>query len=119
MSMKHYPVCAVGLLVYEHELYDISERLDVCTDDLQTAFGGCSIDVDGGFTPLKEGKEELSFNEEMVLIASPLKAESLFERAYEDYDELLNEYKERFGKYFLEDFDWDSRIGYLSGTTFG
>lgn len=119
MSMRYYPVTAVGLLVYEEELDEISEKLNIPIDDLYDKFGGYSIDVDGDFSPLKEGKEELSFNETRVVIATPFKHESLFRRAYKSYEELLAEYKERFGEYFSEDFDWEARIGYISGVTFG
>jgi hypothetical protein len=44
---------------------------------------------------------------------------TLFKAAYKDIDEMIEEFRERFGKYFPADFDYRKYIRHISGTYYG
>lgn len=44
---------------------------------------------------------------------------TLFRAAYNDMEELIEEFKERIGKYLPNDFDYRSRIRHIVGTYYG
>lgn len=44
---------------------------------------------------------------------------TLFRKAYDNMDELVEDFKNKLGQYLPEDFDYRSRICHISGTYYG
>ena len=44
---------------------------------------------------------------------------TLFEKAYENIDEIIDEFKEKLGDYLPDGFDYRGKIRHISGTYFG
>ena len=95
-----------------YELYEkgICEYISEFTGELQ------EVDDDGVF--LWGGDYETYDRDVIVYI--PLKSyPTLFQKAYNNMEEIVEELKSKVGKYLHEDFDYRKNIRHISGTYYG
>lgn len=59
------------------------------------------------------------FNSECIYYVPALNYPSIFTAAYNNIDEMANEFKEKLGEYLPDDFDYKFYIRHIVGTYFG
>ena len=135
MSMREYAVSDYGMILDEetikviaskvYEDYSEGEEDDwgyVLSDegicDYISEFIGeaQSLEDDGTFT---WGDNYTNYNCDTIYYISLSHYPTLFKKAYESMDEVIDELKSKLGEYLSEDFDYRSRICHISGTYFG
>lgn len=119
MSMRSYPQISYGLYIKQGELEDAASKEELEEDDF--------VDTDDGIIRFSEADGEAIsiingtsfYVDEFFYIAELKRFPSLFERAYVNKEEALDELKERFLSILPKDFDFDSRFVEYNGTIFG
>ncbi len=106
----------------DQELYFASETLNELAGE---ALAITLSDFEGEVTPIPAGKTlpkaESEFEGELVSYVECRKLPSMFEAAYRDEDELIQEFKDLFDKAGIEfppEFDFAAHIVNISGTIF-
>lgn len=138
MSMRDYAVNDYGLLMtkemlkavaskvienYSDEEYDNNEMdfnyklYEFGIIETISEFTGeaMKINIDGS----DNWSNGECFNSECIYYIPASKYPSIFTAAYNNIDEMANEFKEKLGEYLPDDFDYKSYICHIVGTYFG
>ena len=138
MSMRDYAVNDYGLIMTKEMLKMVASKVcdgytdeayedDECAfnDELYDAgiveyiseFTGESIDVnDDGSSNWGVGED---YDSDYIYYVATNNISTLFKAAYKNMDEMVEEFKEKLGEYFPDDFDYRKYIRHISGTYFG
>ena len=133
MSMRDYAVSDYGLLLDEETIKIIaSQVLEDYTDEDDMAyelynkgiceyiseFTGESLPIrdDGHVSWCDDGED---YRCDTVMFVPIINYPTLFEKAYENIEEIIDELKRKLGKYLPEEFDYRGKIRHISGTYFG
>lgn len=136
MSMRDYAVNDYGLVLdYETMKLIASKIFDDFVDDVEeygdwgyelydhgiceyiVDFTGEAQEVDGnGFY---WGGDSKYYSSDALCYVPVSTYPTLFKRAYNNMEEIVDEFKMKLGKYLSEDFDYRSRIRHISGTYYG
>ena len=94
-----------------YELYDkgICEYIVDFTGEAQ------EVDSNGHYW----GENSIYYEGDAICYISVSNYPTLFRKAYNNINELVEEFKEKVGKYLPEDFDYRSRICHICGTYYG
>lgn len=135
MSMRDYAVDDYGLLLTKETIKIIAPRV---LDDLDERdedkygyalyedgiceyigeFTGEAIYIeDDGMDDWRRSGE--SYNGDEVYYVNTSNFPTLFKAAYNNMDELIEEFKSKVGNYLPEDFDYRANIRHIVGTYFG
>ena len=97
---------------FSYGLYDegICEYISEFTGEAQT------INDDGYFD---FGRDYKSYSGDSIVYVQLDKYPTLFKRAYNNIEEIVEEFKSKIGEYLPEDFDYRSRICHICGTYYG
>lgn len=97
--------------VWGYELYDrgICEYIGNFTGEAQ------ELDGQG----LYFGGDSIGYYGDIIAYVQATNYPTLFRKAYNNMDELVEEFKNKIGEYLPEDFDYRSRIRHICGTYFG
>lgn len=137
MSMRDYALTDHGLILDEDTLKYMAEK--TCEDysgdwdedpyyyigSLMDRFGIYEVDnFSGEVCPIGrdgdcEHENPVYFSEETIYYIPTLLAPTFLRAAYESYDEIKEEFEMRLGEALPEDFDYGSKICYISGVCFG
>lgn len=95
-----------------YELYDkgICEYISEFVGEAQ------EINDDGAFY---WGGDYEYYNNDAICYIPLAKYPTLFKKAYNNIDEIVDEIKSKLGEYLTEDFDYRSRICHICGTYYG
>lgn len=95
-----------------YELYDsgICEHIGEFTGEAQV------INDDGYFDFSRDYE---SYSGDSIAYVPLAKYPTLFKRAYNNMEEIIDEFKSKLGEYLPEDFDYRSRICHICGTYYG
>ena len=136
MSMRDYAVDDYGLALNETTINDIASQIfgEDYTENTSSYWGYelyekgiCEyiseftgelqeVDDDGVF---HWGGDYETYDRD-VIVYIPLKSyPTLFKKAYNNMEEIVEELKSKVGKYLPEDFDYRKNIRHISGTYFG
>ena len=134
MSMRDYAVDDYGFVLDDETMKMIVSKLDIepLDEDADLAYilydeGICEyiseftgeaqeINNDGYFN---WGGEYKSFSGDKIAYVPLAKYPTLFKRAYNDMEEIVEEFKTKIGEYLPEDFDYRSRVCHICGTYYG
>ena len=134
MSMRDYAVDDYGLLLNEETIKVIASKvIEDYTEDMDidlayelydngiceyiSEFTGEAQEVDSnGFY---WGGECEEYSSDVIAYVQASNYPTLFRRAYNNMDELVEEFKNKVGKYLPEDFDYRSNIRHICGTYYG
>jgi hypothetical protein len=96
---------------WAYELYDhgICEYISEFTGEAQ------EIDNNGFYW----GGEINEYSNDVIAYVQAYNYPTLFRRAYNNMDELVEEFKNKLGEYLPDDFDYRSRIRHICGTYYG
>lgn len=96
---------------WKYDLYEegICEYISDFTGETQ------QVDENGGYW---WGNSE-SYSYDVIVYVQASCYPTLFKKAYNNMDELIDEFKGKLGQYLPEDFDYKSRICHISGTYYG
>ena len=134
MSMRDYAVDDYGLLLDEETMKTIISKLNVERLDEDESLGYILYDEGIGeyiseFTgeaqPINDNghfdwyKDCESYRGDSIAYVLLAQYPTLFKRAYENMEEIIDEFKNEIGKYLPEDFDYRSRIRHICGTYCG
>ena len=138
MSMRDYAVDDYGLLMTRETLKIIASN--VCDgyteeeyDEDEFAFNeelyGKGIveyisDFTGESITIDDNGESNwciseSYSSDVIYYAPTKNISTLFKAAYENMDEMIEEFRKRLGKYLPSDFDYRKYIRHISGTYYG
>lgn len=98
--------------------YDAAEAYDFLTDnDTCCAFvGETSAEINTAFPNGVDNPIEETVDSEEILYLTPERQMSYFSQAYENIEELMNEYAKRMSGILPENFDYRSHICNIEGT---
>lgn len=65
------------------------------------------------------GRDIKDFNHDLIVYVPVSNYPTLFKKAYNNMDELVEEFKAKIGEYLPEDFDYRSNIRHICGTYYG
>lgn len=136
MSMRDYAVDDYGLLLDEETIKVIASKVidDYAenADNIDLAYelydhGICEytseftgeaqeVDDDGAY---HWGGEYESYSNDVIAYVQVSHYPTLFKKAYNNMDELVEEFKNKVGEYLPADFDYRSRIRHICGTYYG
>ena len=133
MSMRDYAVSDYGLLLDEETIKIIASKvLADYTDEDDMAYGLydegiCEYisEFTGESMPIsKDGQivwcaDSEDYRNEVIAYIPISNFPTLFKKAYENIDEIIDEFKGKVGEYLPDEFDYRSKIRYISGTYFG
>lgn len=133
MSMRDYAVSDYGLLLDEETIKIIASKvLADYTDEDDMAYelydkGICEYisEFTGESIPIsKDGQivwcaDSEDYRNEVIAYIPISNFPTLFKKAYENIDEIIDEFKGKVGEYLPDEFDYRSKIRYISGTYFG
>jgi len=138
MSMRDYAVDDYGVVLNSNILHVLSVQLyDDCTDEswdkdkyefIEGVVDTLGLEYIGEFTgeALKindDGSDYWDdadyYNSDSIYYFSVSNYPTLFKAAYKDMNELINEFKERLGKYLPENFQYRHFTRHIVGTYFG
>lgn len=134
MSMRDYAVNDYGLLLDEEAMKMIVSKLDIepLDEDTDIAYilydegiceyigefsGEAQAINDDGYVDW--GGEQEYFCGDSIVYVPFAKYPTLFKRAYNDMEEIVDEFKSKIGEYLPKDFDYRSRICHICGTYYG
>ena len=106
MSTRAYAVNDYGLVMTRDMLKVICEKY----------FTGDATVIDDNGNDMYEDYE--AYYADTIYYAATEKFPSLFKTAYSSMDELESEFKNKFNRYFPEDFDYRKHICHIVGTYF-
>ena len=94
-----------------YELYDygICEYISEFTGEAQ------KVDSNGHYW----GGDSIDYSGDVICYVPLTKYPTLFKRAYNNMEEIIDEFKSKIGEYLPEDFDYRSRICHICGTYYG
>lgn len=135
MSMKDYGFYDYGMILDEEtikliaaKVFDNIEYDDVCDLGYKLneegiceyvgSFTGETQELtdDGAPTWCGDTKE---YDDDILFYLPLSNYPTLFKKAYNNMDEIINEFKEDVGEYLPDDFDYRSRIRHICGTYYG
>lgn len=133
MSMRDYAVSDYGLLLDEETIKIIASKvLADYTDEDDMAYGlydegiceyisdftgeAMRISDNGGIIWSSDCED---YSHEIIAYIPTSNFPTLFKKAYENIDEIIDEFKGKVGEYLPDEFDYRSKIRYISGTYFG
>lgn len=134
MSMRDYAVDDYGLVFDKETMKTVISKLDVepLDEDTDIAYilydyGICeyiseftgeaqTINDDGYFDFSRDYE---SYNGDSIAYVPLAKYPTLFKRAYNNMEEIVDEFKSKIGDYMPEDFDYRSRVCHICGTYYG
>lgn len=133
MSMRDYAVSDYGLLLDEETIKIIASKvLGDYTDEDDMVYelydnGICEYisEFTGESMPIsKDGQivwcaDSEDYINEVIAYIPISNFPTLFKKAYENIDEIIDEFKGKVGEYLPDEFDYRSKIRYISGTYFG
>lgn len=133
MSMRDYAVSDFGLLLDEETIKIIGSKvLEDYTDEDDMAYelydnGICEYisDFTGEAIPIREdgcvswGDDGENYRCETIVYVPTSNFPTLFKKAYENIDEIIDEFKGKVGEYLPDGFDYRGKIRHISGTYFG
>lgn len=133
MSMRDYAVSDYGLLLDEETIKIIySKALPYCTEEDDMVYelynhGICEYisEFTGESIPIREdgyvtwGGDSEDYRCETIVYVPTSNFPTLFKKAYENIDEIIDEFKGKLGEYLPDDFNYRDKIRHISGTYFG
>lgn len=133
MSMRDYAVSDYGLLLDEETIKIIASKvLADYTDEDDMAYGLydngiCEYisEFTGESIPISEDGQIVwcadseDYRNEVIAYIPISNFPTLFKKTYENIDEIIDEFKGKVGEYLPDEFDYRSKIRYISGTYFG
>lgn len=133
MSMRDYAVSDYGLLLDEETIKVIASKvLEDYTDEDDMAYGLydkgiCEYisEFTGESIPVREdghvswGDDGENYRCETIVYVPTSNFPTLFKKAYENIDEIIDEFKGKVGEYLPDGFDYRGKIRHISGTYFG
>lgn len=134
MSMRDYAVDDYGLVLDEETIKVIISRLGVELLDEDTDIkyilydeGICEYisEFTGEAQPVRDDgyfdwcKDSEHYNNDAICYVQVSTYPTLFKQAYNNMEEIIDEFKIKLGEYLTEDFDYRSRIRHISGTYYG
>ena len=134
MSMRDYAVDDYGLVLDEETMKMIISKLNIEHLDEDESLEGILYD-EGICEYISEFTGEAqamnnngyfnwspdcdSYTGDSIAYVPLDKYPSLFESAYNNMEEIIDELKSKLGEYLPKDFDYRSRIRHISGTYYG
>lgn len=137
MSMREYGVQEYGLVLTKEEALNFAKRyieldcpeikdIDECEDweiidyyefNTISSFSGeaTKLNADG----FSDCNDFIEYDDETVYYLSAIYYPNLFYKAYNDYNELLNEFKTDYSKYLPKDFKYEEHIRIITGSYWG
>jgi hypothetical protein len=94
--------------------YDFYDR-GIC--EYISEFTGEAQELDG--QGLYWGGDSIEYYSDIIAYIQATNYPTLFRKAYNNMDELVEEFKNKIGEYLPENFDYRSRIRHICGTYFG
>ena len=136
MSMKDYALYDYGMILDEETMKTIASKVfDDFVDDDNICGLGYDLQDEGICEYVSEFTGEaqeltdsgagtwcgdtIEYNSDALCYVPLSNYPTLFEKAYNNIDEIINELKEKVGAYLPEDFDYRSRLRYICGTYYG
>lgn len=135
MSMRDYAVSDYGLLLDEETIKIIASKLfDDFSEDEKEDWGYllyyrgiCEYisEFTGESLPIRDdghvswGDDGENYRCETIVFVPIINYPTLFKKAYENIEEIIDELKRNIGKYLPEGFDYRGKIRHISGTYFG
>lgn len=136
MSMKDYAVDDYGLVLDKETVKVIASKLfdDFNDEDnsdvnwLYELYDHGICEYIGEFTGEAQeignngfycGGEYKTYSNEEIAYVQVSNYPTLFRKAYNNIGEIVEEFKDKIGKYLPEDFDYESRIRHICGTYYG
>ena len=138
MSMRDYAVDDYGLLMTREMLKAIASKVcDGYTEEEyeedEFAFNEALYDEGiveyiGSFTgesiAINDKGENMwgdseSYDDDIIYYTPTSKVSTLFNAAYKNVEEMIEEFRDRLGEYLPEDFEYRKYIRHISGTYFG
>lgn len=136
MSMRKYAVNDYGMVLDEETMKIIASKVfNSYVDDIEdlenldyylynkgicdyiTDFTGeAQIIRDNGYVLFTDDN---IYNADSIAYVSLSKYPTLFKKAYDNMEEIIDELKSKIGEYLTEDFDYRSRIRHICGTYYG
>ena len=135
MSMRDYAVDDYGLVLDEETINDIASQIfDDYTENTESYWGyelydkgiceyiseftgeSQELNDDGLYT---WGGDSKDYRCDEICYVPTSKYPTLFKRAYNNMNEIVDEFKSKLGKYLPEDFDYRSRVCHICGTYYG
>lgn len=134
MSMRDYAVDDYGLVLDEETIKAIISKLDVepLDEDTDLAYilydegiceyiseftGEAQVVQDNGY--FDWGRDYIPFKSDSIAYVPLTHYPTLFKKAYNNMEEIIDELKSKLGEYLPEDFDYRSRIRHICGTYYG
>lgn len=135
MSMRDYAVDDYGLVLDIETINDIASQIFEDYTENTEAYWGYELydkgiceyisEFTGEAQELGEdgffvwGGNSIYYNNDELCYIPLSKYPTLFKRAYNNIEEIVDEFKEKLGKYLTEDFDYRSNICHICGTYYG
>lgn len=135
MSMRDYAVDDYGLVLDEGIINDIASQIfEEYTENADVHWGyelyekgiceyiseftgeAQELTDDGVYT---WGGDSKDYRCDTICYVPTSKYPTLFKQAYSSMDEIIEEFKEKLGKYLTDDFDYRSNIRHICGTYYG
>lgn len=138
MSMRDYAVDDYGLLMTKEMLKMVASK--VCEDYTEEDYDDDEfsfnedlyvegiVEYIGDFTgetiSINDNGESNwgvseSYSSDILWYVATKNISTLFKAAYKDINEMVDEFRERLGEYFPDDFNYREYIRHISGTYFG
>ena len=141
MSMREYGVNDYGLLLTRETMMALAAKYceDFTEEDFEDdPFGFCEsiieitgdkIDYIGQFTgeanileddgSVRWGCETVNYDDDCIYYVPINRQISLFKSAYENMEDIINDFKSRIGEYMPDDFNYRDNICQIVGTYWG
>lgn len=135
MSMRDYAVSDFGLVLDEETIKVIASKVFVdFSDDEEEDWGYALYDMGicehiSEFTGEAQeitdngafvwGGDYKTYSNDSINYVPISRFPTLFKKAYNNMEEIIDEFKTKLGMYLTEDFDYRSRICHISGTYYG
>ena len=135
MSMRDYAVSDYGLLLDEETVKIIASKLfedfsedekedwayllydnGICEYIIEFTGEAMRISDNGGIVWSSDSED---YRNEIISYVPVSNFPTLFEKAYENIDEIIDEFKGKVGEYLPDGFDYRGKIRHISGTYFG
>lgn len=135
MSMRDYAVDDYGLLLDEKTIKFVASKVfDYWVEDGEVYDLACDLydngicEYIGEFTGEAQeidgngcywGEESKDFDHDMIVYVQASNYPTLFRKAYNNMNELVEEFKKKIGEYLPDDFDYRNNIRHICGTYYG
>lgn len=136
MSMGYYAMTDYGLVLDDDTIKVIASKVFDDYDESEDAYDlGYSL-YENGFCELTSeftgeaqeltdngeitwGCDSKRYNAECIVYVPLSHYHTLFKKAYDNMDEIIDELKSKVGKYLPDNFDYRNNIRYICGTYYG